>query len=213
MSENQKMKQQLVSALVSVDKSTVLKILNTEFAGRGSDQVADTLQQALEEIGTAWENGSMSLSQVYMSGVISEEILNSILPTDYLSNLNKPKIGTAVFLDHHSLGMKIVSSLVRSAGYPVTDLGAGANIEKVIDFIGKEEIKILLISVLMLPSALAVEELTQGIARKYPDLKVVVGGAPFRLDKNLWKKVGAHEMAKNAGEIFEILSRLEKELI
>lgn len=213
MSEKQEMKQQLMRALVAVDKSTVFEMLNTVFTERGSDHVADILQQALEEIGTAWENGSMSLSQVYMSGVISEEVLNSILPTSYLSHQRKPKIGTTVFLDHHSLGMKIVSSLVRSAGYPVVDLGVGANIEKVIDGVGKEEIKILLVSVLMLPSALAVEELTQEVASKYPDVKVVVGGAPFRLDQNLWKKVGSHEMANNAGEIFEILSRLEKELI
>ncbi|MBM9512183.1 cobalamin B12-binding domain-containing protein [Desulfogranum marinum] len=213
MSEDLEKKQQLVRALVSVDKSAVSEILSTEFTTKGIDHVADTLQQALEEIGTAWENGSMSLAQVYMSGVISEEILNSILPANYLSKLTQPKIGTAVFLDHHNLGMKIVSSLVRSAGYPVVDLGVGVNVDNVIDFIGKEEIKILLISVLMLPSALAVEELIQEIARTYPDVKIVVGGAPFRLDTNLSEKVGAHEMGKNAGEIFEILSRLKRELI
>ncbi|WP_163336437.1 hypothetical protein [Desulfopila sp. IMCC35008] len=37
------------------------------------------------------------------------------------------EIGTAVFLDHHGLGIKIVSSLVRSAGYLVIDLGVGAD--------------------------------------------------------------------------------------
>lgn len=147
-----------------------------------------------------------------MSGVISEEVLNRILPENYWNSPTKSKIGTAVFLDCHNLGMKIVSSLVRSSGYPVADLGVGVNVERVMDFVGKEDIKILLISVLMLPSALAVKELTQKMAKSYPDVKVVVGGAPFRLDEELWKKVGAHAMGKNAGEIFEILSRLEKDL-
>ena len=175
--------------------------------------MGEILRQVLEEIGTAWDQGRMSLSQVYMSGIISEEAIHRILPADLLVDKSLPRIGTAVFLDYHGLGIKIVSSLVRSAGYPVKNLGLGAKVEGILDFVGREEIEILLISVLMFPSALAVEELTRELAGKYPEVKVIVGGAPFRLDESLWEQVGAHGMGRNAGEIFEILHRLSKESI
>lgn len=211
MVDNKESKRQLLQALVSVDKTAAFELLSAEFAEGGVPRIGEFLRQVLEEIGTAWDQGEMSLSQVYMSGIISEEAINRILPADLVIDESLPRIGTAVFLDHHGLGMKIVSSLVRSAGYPVRDLGLGANVEEILDFVGEEGIRILLISVLMFPSALAVEELTRELAGQYPEVKIVVGGAPFRLDESLSTKVGAHGMGRNAGEIFDILHRLSKE--
>lgn len=36
---------------------------------------------ALDRIGTGWENGTIALSQVYMSGRICEEVVDDLLPT------------------------------------------------------------------------------------------------------------------------------------
>jgi methanogenic corrinoid protein MtbC1 len=203
----------LLQALVSVDKTAVFALLGTAYEEGGAPKVGDLLRTALEEIGDAWERGSMSLAQVYMSGIISEEAIHHVLSETHVTDTSLPLIGSAVFLDHHGLGMRIVSSLVRSAGYPLKDLGLGADTVRTVDFVGKENIRILLVSVLMLPSALAVEELCREMARLHPEVRIVVGGAPFRLDEGLWKRVGAHAMGKNAGEIFDILHRLRKELV
>lgn len=203
----------LLQALVSVDKTEVSGLLSRAYESGGVHELGEILRKALEEIGIAWDNGTMSLAQVYMSGIIGEEAVQRILPHAAQVNDSLPKIGTAVFLDHHGLGMRIVSSLVRSAGYPLKDLGLGADIDRIVDFVRREEIRILLISVLMLPSALAVADLTREMAVRHPGVKIIVGGAPFRLDENLWKQAGAHGMGKNAGEIFHILADLQKDSI
>jgi methanogenic corrinoid protein MtbC1 len=211
MSDIMENRRKLLQALVSVDRTAVFTLLSAAFAEGGASAVGEDLRQALEEIGTAWEKGSMSLAQVYMSGVIGEEAVKRVLPADSATDLTLPQIGTVVFLDHHGLGMKIVSTLVRSAGYPVKDLGLGADVDRTIEFVGQEKIRILLVSVLMLPSALALRELCQQMANQHPDVKIVAGGAPFRLDEGLWERVGAHGTGKSAGDIFDILLRLRKE--
>ncbi len=203
----------LIQALVSVDKSAAFALLGIVFEEGGTPKVGELLRFSLEEIGNAWEKGSLSLAQVYMSGIISEEAIKHVLPASHIADTSLPLIGSVVFLDHHGLGMKIVSSLVQTAGYPLKNLGLGADTGRIVDFVGKEKIRILLVSVLMFPSALAVEELCREMAEQHPDVKIVVGGAPFRLDESLWKRVGAHAMGKNAGEIFDILHRLRKELL
>jgi methanogenic corrinoid protein MtbC1 len=40
------------------------------------------------------------------------------------------------------------------------------------------------------------------------EVKVVVGGAPFRLDDQLWKEVGADAMGREASEALDIIAKM-----
>ncbi len=60
---------------------------------------------------------------------------------------------------------------------------------------------LVLLSVLVLPSALSIEQLRPRLG---PDVGIFVGGAPFRFDPELWKTIdvdGAGETAKDALEL------------
>ncbi len=199
--------------LLSVDRGGIEQILKRTMTERGIEEVGETLMKAMTKLGEGWEDGNVSLAQMYMGGVICEELLSSIIPeTDRIDN-TLPVVGSAVFLDHHGLGMKIVSALVRTHRYPLVDIGIGVNTDKIITEIHNKKIQILLVSVLMYPSALAIKELSKRIATECPDVFIAAGGAPFRLDSELCKKVGVHRSAGNAGEIFGILKDLGKNIV
>ncbi len=55
----------------------------------------------------------------------------------------------------------------------------------------------------MLPSALKIKELKDKLENM--DVKIIVGGAPFRFDDQLWREVGADAMCKNASEAVSII--------
>lgn len=204
--------QELFGMLLLVDRVGIEQILKKAMTERGIEEVGETLMKAMIKLGEGWEDGEVSLAQMYMGGVICEEILSSIIPeTDKIDN-NLPIVGSAVFLDHHGLGMKIVSGLVRTHRYPLVNIGIGVNTDKIITEIHKNKIQILLVSVLMYPSALALKELSEKIDTECPDVFIVAGGAPFRLDRELYKKVGVHRSAGNASEIFGILKDLGKNI-
>ncbi len=78
----------------------------------------------------------------------------------------------------------------------------------------KDQIKLLLISVLMLSSALKIRHLREKLTEMALDVKIVVGGAPFRFDAGLWREVGADGMCKTASEagnfIQEIMVGVER---
>ena len=165
----------------------------------------------LEEIGAGWENGTISLSQVYMCGKICEEMLDEILPPGDASRITQPPMAIVVLDDFHMLGKRIVYSLLRSSGYDLLNYDH-MDIDTLIRQIQKDHIKILLISVLMLPSALHIKELRRLLdGLKYP-LKIIVGGAPFRFDDQLWKEVGADAAGRNAADAVSLVEQMIKEV-
>ncbi len=164
--------------------------------------------KALENIGADWENGILSLSQVYMSGVICEELIEQYMAgkkTDYKTT---PKMAIAVLQDYHALGKRIVTSVLRAGGYDLLDMGYGLSPEEIAEKTIAEKIDILLISVLMLPSALQVRKVVDLLREQGSKAKIIVGGAPFRLDPSLWQKVGADAAGKNGSDVLKIIDNL-----
>ncbi len=172
-------------------------------------QVAgELITQVLEKIGEAWDKGNISLSQVYMSGVICEKIIDKLLPPADPSRKGQPKMAIAVFEDYHQLGKRIIYSTLRASGFEIMDLGAGLDIESIVDIVNKEKIKILLLSVLMLPAALNIKKLKVRLSGK--DVKIIVGGAPFRFDSELWKEIGADACGTDSSQALEIVSGFQE---
>lgn len=168
--------------------------------------VGDLISTTLKRIGDLWESGVVSLSQVYLSGVMCEKIITNVIPPKDSLWINHPKMAIGVFEDFHMLGKRIIYSVLRASGIEITDLGGGLKTESILKIVKEENIKILLLSVLMLPSALRIKELSEKLALL--DVKLVVGGAPFRFDEELWKEVGAYACGKDSAEALEIVLKL-----
>jgi methanogenic corrinoid protein MtbC1 len=202
---------QLERAFLTLDKEEAEKILSEALRSGSPVEIAGELVSlTLNRIGAAWEEGRVALSQVYMSGMICEELIEKILPPQSPDRKSQPKMAIAVFEDYHMLGKRIIFSTLRSSGYDLLDLGGGLHTDQLIEIVHKEKIKILLLSVLMLPSALHVKELKQKL--KGTGVKIVVGGAPFRFDENLWKEVGADAFGKDPAQAIQIVSQMMEEL-
>jgi methanogenic corrinoid protein MtbC1 len=72
----------------------------------------------------------------------------------------------------------------------------------------EDGVEVLLVSTLMLPSALRVGVLRSELLRLGSTAKIVVGGAPFRLDERLWREVGADAAGRSAADAVAIVDRL-----
>ena len=166
--------------------------------------------EALVVIGDGWENGTVSLSQVYMGGVICEELIDRYLPRLEARRKDIPRMAIAVLQDHHALGKRIVYSVLRSGGFEVQDFGHGLSVEALVAKTIESEVEILLVSTLMLPSALKVKEVISELKARGCKVKTIVGGAPFRLDPALWKAVGADADGKNASSVIQTIENILK---
>ena len=81
------------------------------------------------------------------------------------------------------------------------------DVSELLLLVKQDNIRYLLISTLMLPSALKVKDVTTGLLGE--DVTVIVGGAPFRIDPELGKEVGADWVCFTASDAVTAIRKLE----
>jgi len=184
--------QALREALLEVDRVRVRDLVERALAaGVPPLELTDrTIVPVLEAIGADWEGGSASLSQVYMAGRITEDVVAGLFPAPDRLRPQAPVVAVALLEDFHGLGKRMVQLAVRAGGYPCLDYGrvtAGGLVGRIL----ADPPDLVLVSTLMLRSALRVREVKARLLDAGTHVPVCVGGAPFRFDPELWREVGA----------------------
>jgi methanogenic corrinoid protein MtbC1 len=199
----------VANALLSINKVSLT--LAFERSGMDATRFAeDVLVPVLDQIGDRWQRGELSLSQVYMSGRMCEKLLDDISAVRP-ENMKDHGIAVAVLEDFHLLGKRIVCSVLHAAGFLFKDYGP-LSLEDLVEKVRADNIRILLVSTLMLSSALRVKLLKERLDALGLEVKLIVGGAPFRFDPNLWREVNADATSVSASGIAAILNTLIAEV-
>jgi methanogenic corrinoid protein MtbC1 len=196
------------TALLSLDRVKANEILEeTGEIWSPMEQVKYVVTPALDRIGTGWEEGRIALTQVYMAGRICEELVEKNLPREAPDRKRQPNMAITVLKDYHLLGKRIVLSGLRASGYELKDYGR-MDVDELVEQTLKDQIELLFISTLMLPSALQVESVKKRLDHAQSPVRIVVGGAPFRMDDTLWKAVGADAMGQDASDAVTLIDKL-----
>lgn len=168
------------SAVLSVDRAAAESILREG----GSDWLEEVMYPALERIGADWERGDLALSQVYTAGRICEALVSRLLPELHNKEVAPARAAIVVLEDHHMLGKRIVQAAIRASGMSILDDGQ-LDADALVQRARTDGIRILLISTLMLPSALAVKGVKDQLG---DDVKIIVRGAPSASTISFGKK-------------------------
>jgi len=201
---------ELEEAILSTDQIRAELILKELPDTSTQDFVEKIIVPAMDNIGDGWEDGSVAISQVYIGAKICESLI--IQTSDPSAKFRQPQLHFAITVleDFHLLGKSIVYSVLRGVGYQVHDFGR-TTIEQLADKVEQKSIDILLVSTLMLRSALKVQELRKLLDARGLNTKILVGGAPFRFDSELWKEVGADGTAVGTSELLPLIEKITGE--
>jgi methanogenic corrinoid protein MtbC1 len=195
-------------ALLALDQLGAGRILReAQVTGAAADLVGKLVVPVLEKIGNDWESGHIALSQVYMAGRICEKLVDVVLPPASPDRKHQPRMAIAVLEDYHLLGKRIVYSTLRASGFELIDYGR-KDANELVQQVKRDQVEILLISTLMLPSALRIKDVRAGLLETGARVRMVVGGAPFRLDGQLWKEVGADATSPDPAGAVAIVTAL-----
>ncbi|MBF0423213.1 MAG: cobalamin-dependent protein [Magnetococcales bacterium] len=200
-------------ALEACDRGKAEKVfLQTLDLGSPLEMVESLIVPTLERIGGDWETGRIALSQVYMSGRLCEDLMGRILPVEGQEEAKdgQPRRAIVVLNDYHMLGKRIVYSVLRASGFHLMDYGR-LDTDELVARIISDRVDELLISVLMLPSALKVRKVRHALKARSVDVRILVGGAPFLFDPELWREMEADAMGKNAADGIRILRQWQGE--
>ncbi|MBT3244858.1 MAG: cobalamin-binding protein [Bacteroidetes bacterium] len=194
-------------ALLSLDQNLASSIVSESLVHRSLPEVcSEVITESLNRIGLGWEQGLFSLSQVYMAGTMCEKIIDEILPSNSKEWKDQPKTAIGVFEDYHMLGKRIIYSSLRASGIKLLDLGGGLSVDKTLELVKKHDIKVLLLSVLMPPSALKIADLVKKLEGQ--DIKIIVGGAPFRFDSELGNEIGVFATGRDSADALKLMHKI-----
>lgn len=197
-------------ALLSLDQQKAEEaLLSIEGIDDPLQKIEKVVVPVLDEIGSDWIDGGIALSQLYMSGRICERIIDAALPATSPDRVSQPNMAIVALGDYHILGKSIVYSILRAAGYELQDYGT-MNVDTLVPRLMEDRISVLLISTLMLPSALRVKDLRQALEQREYPLTIIVGGAPFRFDPDLYKVVNADHMCEQASAVLDVIGKIQQ---
>ena len=203
---------ELHDALIALDRPRVESLFQQAVSRTSPMQAVEELMvPALIQLGEEWNAGKIALSQIYMSSRICEDIVDRILPATSTERKSYPRQAIAVLCDYHTLGKRIVLSVMRASGFDILDYGR-MEVDELVKRVLADNVKILLISVLMLPSALKVKAVRAALDAKGSTVRIAVGGAPFLFDPELWREVRADAMGRNAAEAVSIVQHWQEDL-
>lgn len=194
-------------ALTMLDRPRIEVLFQQAVNHNAPLQVVEKLiVPALIQLGEEWSAGKIALSQIYMGSRICEDIVERVLPAIAVERKGYPPMAIAVLNDYHTLGKRIVLSVMQASGFKVLDYGR-MEVDELVERVRADNVKFLLVSVLMLPAALKVKALRAALDAIDGRIRIAVGGAPFLFDAELWREVGADAMGRDATDAVSIIQR------
>lgn len=100
---------------------------------------------------------------------------------------------------------------MQASGFEIIDYGSGISVDSLVERTIRDKIDVLLISVLMLPSALSIKDVRRKFREAHSAVIIVVGGAPFNFDEELYKEVEADYVGKTVSDAINIIRTIVNE--
>ncbi|WKY47633.1 corrinoid protein [Eubacteriaceae bacterium ES3] len=191
-----------VKVLVETGKSKKIGAAVQEALDSGT-QAQDILNAMIASMGVVGEK--FSAGEIFVPEMLiaakamskGVEVLKPVMAGDGASSLGTCVMGT-VAGDLHDIGKNLVVMMLESSGFTMVDLGVDVPAEKFVEAIKENENVVLVAcSGLLTTTMPALKEAVQTVKKAFPDMKVIVGGAP--VTQEYADEIGADGYAPDAG--------------
>ncbi len=169
-------------------------------AGDKAQDILDAMIASMGVVGDKFSSGEIFVPEMLIAAKAMAkgvEVLKPIMAGDVSNSLGTCIMGT-VAGDLHDIGKNLVIMMLESSGFDMVDLGVDVPADKFVEAI-KDNTNVVLVacSGLLTTTMPALKEAVQTIKAAYPDMKVIVGGAP--VTQEYADEIGADGYAPDAG--------------
>jgi methanogenic corrinoid protein MtbC1 len=168
-------------------------------------------QRCQHEIGRLWQLNLLSVAQEHYCTAATQLVMSQLYPRLCATQKNgRTLVATCVSGEQHELGVRMVADFFEMEGWETFYIGANAPTDSIVETLRERAADVLAVSATMTPHVRVVEELIKGVraAEGVRDVKILVGGYPFNIAPELWRKVGADAYARDALEAVEVAGEL-----
>lgn len=168
-------------------------------------------QKTQYEVGALWQKNKISVAHEHYCTAATQLIMSGLYSRIFSMNKSGRKlVACSVANELHEIGIRMVSDFFEMEGWDTHYLGANMPDTHLVKLLEEIQPDILAISV---TSPLHIDKAAELITKIRNDeltgkIKIMVGGYPFRIVPDLWRKIGADASAGSAKEAIKIANKL-----
>ncbi|MGX4587798.1 cobalamin B12-binding domain-containing protein [Paenibacillus chitinolyticus] len=196
-------------AILRADRREALKLILTKLEeGMAiADLYLHVFQPSQREIGRLWQTNQITVAQEHLCTAATQMIMSHLYPHLFATERSgNTLVAACVGQELHEIGLRMVADLFELNGWDTYYLGANVPTRSLIRTLVEKKAQVVAISATMTFHVHLVEELIAEIrsseAGQY--VHILVGGLPFNIDRDLWRKVGADGYADDAQEAIRL---------
>jgi len=181
-----------------------------ELGVSASDILKKGLVPGMHNVGIKFRENKIFVPQVLMSAKAMSTAMVHLKPffqSGEVVRKGKFVIGT-VAGDLHDIGKNLVSMMVEGAGWEVIDLGVDVSVERFLKAVEENPACIVGLSAMLTTTMVNMGSIVSAIKGKYPDKKVIIGGAP--LNNDFRSEIGADFYSPDPQGAIEYMDALVK---
>ena len=205
---------QLLNSIIDLDNQKA-KDVSRKGIDEGLDPLGlinDGIRPALDIMGERFSAGTLFLPELVLAAKAADAAVEILEPEMLKRGVSGDKLGRILMAtvkgDIHDIGKNIVTLLMKSAGFEVTDIGVDKTGEEILAAAAEHEVDVIGISALLtttIPKMNEFMDLLQesGVREKY---KVIIGGAP--VTQGYADEIGADGYGADATRAVDLTKKL-----
>ena len=158
-------------------------------------------QRAQHEVGRLWQVHAISVAQEHYCTAATQLIMSQLYPYIFaVENTGGTLVATCVSGDLHEIGVRMVADFFEMDGWNTFYLGANMPDADIVGAVIARQADVLAISATISTHVRAVSTLIDRVRAndQCRAVNILVGGYPFVVAPDLWRKIGADGSAADA---------------
>ncbi len=169
----------------------------------------DIFQSSQYELGLLWESNQITVAHEHYCTASTQMIMSLLYP--YVFNtqrIQKSVVAACVGEELHEIGMRMVVDFLELEGWDTYYLGANTPTDAICAALQDQEADILALSITIDEHLNSAQQTIDRVKKEFPNVKIMVGGYPFLLRKELVEQIGADANAASAEQVHKMAKAL-----
>jgi methanogenic corrinoid protein MtbC1 len=166
-------------------------------------------QVAQREVGRLFQIKRASIAEEHYCTAATQLIMGQL--SSYVfgtERLGRSMVAAAVVGESHDIGIRMVADFFEMEGWDTFYLGANTPVAAIVEAILERKASLLALSVTTSIHVGLAAKAIDAVRAASPGVRILVGGYPFLVSPELWKRVGADGSASDAEDAVRAASEL-----
>ena len=166
------------------------------------DIYVEILSESMRRVGELWHTAEISVDTEHYCTSVTQMAMAQMYDKIFDGERkNKTLLSVCPGMELHEMGARIISDLFENHGWDSIFLGAAVPVDYILDSVRENHPDLVTLSVSMPQHLMDCEKAIREIKKKFPDVKIAVGGKAFESTDDIWKKWPVDIYSEDAREL------------